>query len=67
LPEPTLKSSPASVPRVTPIDVPASELMVSNEISPTFVMLLSPTLIFPARAVIVTDPIVPPVILSPDI
>ena len=46
-PEPTLKSSPASVPRVTPMLVPASEEMVSRDISPTLVILLSPKLTLP--------------------
>ena len=47
-PLPTLKSSPASVPNVTPIDVPASELIVSSEIFPTLVMSPSLKVVVPS-------------------
>ena len=43
----------------------ASTLMLSAFISPTFVMLLSPNDNAPAKAVIVTEPIVPPFIWLP--
>ena len=72
LPLPTLKSSPASVPRVTPIEVPASELMVSSAIFPTFVMfpslkdvaVVEAIIRVPSSVIVLSVITVPPIVKS---